>query len=126
MTFYPNILHPKQQRALGKLAVSRFFDWYLAGGTALVLQLGHRTSLDFDFYSNKKLESEKIATHFKQSFPLIRILRQTEDTFQGIIEGVNVSVFYYPYPLVKKLVDFPPIQLGSLEDIAAKYLEDTP
>ncbi len=119
MTFYPNILRPEQHQALGKLAVSRVFDWYLAGGTALALQLGHRTSLDFDFYSNEKLEDNKFLTPLRQSLPSIKISRQTEDTLQGTVDGVNISVFYYPYPLVKKVVDFPPIQLASLEDIAA-------
>ncbi|KKU82466.1 MAG: hypothetical protein UY10_C0032G0002 [Microgenomates group bacterium GW2011_GWA2_47_8] len=119
MMFHPNILHPRQQQVLGKLAVSRAFDYYLAGGTALALQLGHRTSLDFDFYSGGKLVSGELMTRIKQALPTIAISRQTDDTFQAVASGVNISVFYYPYPLLKKLVDFPPIQLASLEDIAA-------
>lgn len=119
MTFYPNILHPRQRKVLGKLAVSRAFDYYLAGGTALALQLGHRTSLDFDFYSKEKLESEKFATRLKQLFPSIKISHQTDDTFLAIATGVNISVFYYPYQLLRDLVNFPPVQLASLEDIAA-------
>ncbi|MBI5620830.1 nucleotidyl transferase AbiEii/AbiGii toxin family protein [Candidatus Gottesmanbacteria bacterium] len=119
MTFYPNILHPRQQQVLGELAVSRAFDYYLAGGTALALQLGHRTSLDFDFYSSGKLEGEKLATRIKQALPTITISSQTDDTFQAIAAGVNISVFYYPYHLLHALIDYPPIQLASLEDIAA-------
>ncbi len=30
-------------------------DFYLAGGTGLALQLGHRDSIDFDFFSKKTL-----------------------------------------------------------------------
>lgn len=119
MTFYPNILHPKQQQVLGELAVSRAFDYYLAGGTALALQLGHRTSLDFDFYSKEKLESEKFVTCLKRSLPSIEISRQTDDTFQAVAFGVNISVFSYPYQLLQAFIDYPPIQLASLEDIAA-------
>ncbi len=119
MTFHPDILHPRQQRVLRKLAVFRTFGYYLAGGTALALQLGHRTSLDFDFYSKEKLERETFAVGLKQSLSTVKILRQTHDAFQAVTEGVNVSVFYYPYQLLHALVDFPPIQLASLEDIAA-------
>lgn len=119
MTFYPNILHPRQRAVLEKLVVPPTFDYYLAGGTALALQLGHRTSLDFDFYSEQKLESEKFAACLGQSLSSIKISRQTDDTFQAVVSGVAISVFYYPYPLLKAFVDFPPIHLASLEDIAA-------
>lgn len=119
MAFYPNILHERQQRVLGKLAPLRSFGYYLAGGTALALQLGHRTSLDFDCYSNEKLETAKLATTLKQSLPAIAISRQTDETFQAVAFDVSISVFYYPYPLLNALVDYPPIQLASLEDIAA-------
>ncbi len=33
----------------------RSADYYLAGGTALALQLGHRQSVDFDFFTQKPL-----------------------------------------------------------------------
>ncbi|MEK7460992.1 MAG: nucleotidyl transferase AbiEii/AbiGii toxin family protein, partial [Patescibacteria group bacterium] len=46
--FY-DILSPEQQKVLPSL---KFFkaDFYLAGGTALALQIGHRDSIDFDFF----------------------------------------------------------------------------
>lgn len=101
------------------MAVLRVFDCYLAGGTALALQLGHRSSLDFDFYSKEMLESKKLAIALKQSLSSIEISRQTDNTLQAVASGVNVSVFYYPYELIRPLMNFPPIQLASLEDIAA-------
>jgi len=35
-------------------------DYYLAGGTGLALQLGHRDSVDFDFFSQKDIDNEKM------------------------------------------------------------------
>lgn len=34
-------------------------EWYLAGGTALALQTGHRRSVDLDFFTKKKIFNEK-------------------------------------------------------------------
>jgi len=41
------------EKRLGMVAKLRPFkkNFYLAGGTALALQIGHRTSMDFDFFS---------------------------------------------------------------------------
>lgn len=40
-------------------AISPFLkDFYLAGGTGLAIQLGHRMSLDLDFFSQTPFESE--------------------------------------------------------------------
>lgn len=119
MTFYPNILVHKQKALLERLTFFHPFGFYMAGGTALALQLGHRTSLDFDFYSKEKLESEKFAMHLRQLLPSTKISHQTDDTFLAIASGVNISVFYYPYQLLRDFVDFSPVQLASLEDIAA-------
>ena len=46
------ILDAKRRRMLPELEfLKKEYRFYLAGGTALALQIGHRTSLDFDFYS---------------------------------------------------------------------------
>ena len=34
--------------------LEKFDDFYLAGGTALALQIGHRVSVDFDFFFKRK------------------------------------------------------------------------
>jgi predicted nucleotidyltransferase component of viral defense system len=48
--------------------------FYLAGGTALALQLGHRISIDLDFFSEtdelEQASRQEIVTAFGQQFPL--------------------------------------------------------
>lgn len=120
MVLYPQILNEKQQKFLKDLIFLKKYPFYLAGGTALALQLNHRTSLDFDFYSQEKLRTEDLIGDFKKNFPAISLSKkQPEDTFQTKINGVNFSVFYYPYRLIGQLIDFPPFKLASPEDIAA-------
>ncbi len=50
---YLTALNKEQIEIFNKLAWTKRFDLYLAGGTALTFYLNHRTSADFDFYSSK-------------------------------------------------------------------------
>ena len=118
--FYPEILSLKQKKILAGLTFLKGFPFYLAGGTALALQLGHRTSLDFDFYSREKFDNQQVTQAFKKQFLNIFLAKeQLENTWQGKVLGINISVFYYPYKLIGSLIDFTPVKLASYEDIAA-------
>lgn len=120
MDLYPNILNKSQKLVLDKLGFLKPHQFYLGGGTALALQLGHRTSLDFDFYSPEKFVWKALANEFKRVFENIEVEgNQADNTFQITVEGVDVSVFHYPYKLIGKLVVLEPIKLASIEDVAA-------
>ncbi|MGC8928769.1 MAG: nucleotidyl transferase AbiEii/AbiGii toxin family protein, partial [Myxococcota bacterium] len=41
----------------------------------------------------------------------------SKKTIHSIIEDVNISFFYFPYPLLKPLIDFDNIKIADLEDI---------
>lgn len=117
---YPQILSKNQQEALAKLGVLDK-DYYLAGGTALALQLGHRTSLDFDLYNINHFSNEGLIKKLKGAFltDFKANENQPKDTLFAEIMGIKMSVFYYPYPLINNAVKFPPIKLASIEDISA-------
>ena len=120
MRFYPQILNEKQHKILAKLGFLLDFSCYLGGGTALALQLGHRTSLDFDFYTSRKFDNLRLLQQFRDAFDAVEIGENLPaDTLQLNVSGINVSVFYYPYKLIDKLIEFPPIKMASLTDIAA-------
>lgn len=57
---YLSVLNKKQKGLLKKLGFLKKYGFYLAGGTALALQIGHRASLDFDFYTKKKFNFQKL------------------------------------------------------------------
>lgn len=92
---------------------------YMAGGTALALQLGHRTSLDFDFYTNDHFETEIVLKSLQNDLGIIKVDRVTKDTFICTADGVSISLFYYPYEKLSPLVEFENTKLASIEDIAA-------
>ena len=51
---FENVL-TDQQKTLAKALLPEMKDFYLAGGTALALQIGHRRSLDFDLASFQEI-----------------------------------------------------------------------
>ncbi len=119
MVFYPHILNPTQNKILPRLSFTKP-EFYLGGGTALALQLGHRTSVDFDFYASHKFNNQQMAKTINRLFPGTDISsEQPENTLRLDVMGAEVSAFYYPYPLLDRLVDYGPVSLASLTDIAA-------
>ena len=119
MAFYPHILNPTQNEILPRLSFTKS-EFYLGGGTALALQLGHRTSVDFDFYAPRKFDNQQMAQTINRLFPGTDITpEQPENTLRLDVIGTEISAFYYPYPLLEPLVDYGSVSLASLTDIAA-------
>ncbi len=94
---------------------------YLAGGSSLALQFGHRRSIDFDFFTNISFETKEIKTLLK-SIGEYKGDTETPRTMVGKFNDVKFSLFYYPYNLIRKTTKFMKIELASKEDIAAMKL----
>ena len=93
---------------------------YLAGGTALAMMLGHRHSIDFDWFSPNMFAPEVVA----ESLSALGTLDFSETkmgTFHGFVDGIRVTWLYYPNPLLEELITLPGVpglSLASLIDIA--------
>lgn len=91
---------------------------YLAGGTSLALQIGHRVSVDLDFFTQEEFNETLLSEE------LIKIPDFTQNgtakwTVWGTIAKTKFSMFYYKYPLLESTISFEGIQLAGLSDIAA-------
>lgn len=91
---------------------------YLAGGTALALRLGHRISIDLDFFTLEELEENVLLADLEQ-LPEFKKDGVAWRTVWGIIQNTKFSLFYYKYPLLEKTDAFMGIKIASLKDIAA-------
>ena len=121
--FYPGILNAKQTKIISQLSFLQKLGFYLAGGTALALQLGHRTSLDFDFYSPKHFSAASLFNEIEQIFKNeAKKISQQKDTLFCNVNGVDLSFFWYQYSHITRPVTYQCITLASLEDIAAMKL----
>src|SRR5260363_17161 len=59
-----DILPPAQQRLWPALRPAADLGFVLYGGTAVALRLGHRASVDFDFFSERPLDRDAIRAAF--------------------------------------------------------------
>ena len=117
---FSNVLDKKRLEILARLEfLRRDYGFYLAGGTALALQIGHRKSIDFDFYTARDFDPKDLFKRFKGSFKQITSTHVAEGTLIVFIDSIEFSFFRYGYPLLKPPVQLEHIDLSSLEDIAA-------
>ena len=98
-------------------------DFYLAGGTALALQIEHRLSIDLDWFSVDFKYNPNFRKKLSELGSLV-INEESEDTFNGSLDGVKISFFNYPYPLIGPTIQYMSnVRLASKEDIAVMKLE---
>jgi predicted nucleotidyltransferase component of viral defense system len=91
---------------------------YLAGGTSLALQIGHRISIDLDFFTLESFDEERLANDLATHAEFVKT-GTAQWTVWGTIGETKFSMFYYEYPLLDKTVEFEGLKLASLADIAA-------
>lgn len=121
--FYPNVLDKNQKNVLPRLAFLKKYGFYLAGGTALSIQIGHRTSVDFDFFSPKHFDSDTLFSDLETEFgDDVKRISDEKDTLFVKILDVDVSFFWYKYEPINSFVFFEEIDIISIEDIAAMKL----
>lgn len=120
---FTNTLSQNATAALAILGKSGILqDAYLAGGTAFALQIGHRISLDLDFFTEKEFNTEIVLKQLEE-LPGFKLDETAKWTILGSFPKVKFSYFYYRYPLIKKTLQFSQIKLASLEDIAAMKID---
>ena len=91
---------------------------YLAGGSALTLQLGHRISYDLDFFTREEFDEQKLLPEIDKisNFQLEKIDWRT---ILGKFGDVKFSIFYYEYPLLCVAKKFGMINVTDICDLAA-------
>jgi predicted nucleotidyltransferase component of viral defense system len=102
-------------------AVPGLAGFSLAGGTALSLQLGHRISVDIDFFGDRPFSTDEILDLLSGQRPLT-IVSQSKNILILNIQNVKVDFVNYRYPLIKNYLVDDSIRLLAMEDIAAMKL----
>src|SRR3989338_2650083 len=91
---------------------------YLAGGSALALHIGHRISVDLDFFTQEEIDENKVSLELS-SIGQFKEEGKSWRTVWGSVVDTKFSIFYYPYPLLEKTSAFEGIQMVGKKDIAA-------
>jgi hypothetical protein len=126
MNFYTEGLTAVQLAVLGQLApfaASRQF--YLAGGTALAIYLGHRRSVDLDWFTSERIpDAMALAQALRETGIDFETGQVAPGTLHGQVQGVRISYLEFHYPLLSPLTHWPEMgaNLASLDDLACMKL----
>ncbi|MEK7658328.1 MAG: nucleotidyl transferase AbiEii/AbiGii toxin family protein [Patescibacteria group bacterium] len=94
--------------------------WYLAGGTALALQTGHRSSIDLDFFTIQKSFDEKNAEETFSIYNTWKTSSLNRGTLYGELNGAKISLISYPFfKASKPFLKVGTVSIMSPQDIAA-------
>jgi hypothetical protein len=129
-TFTPNLdILPEHQRELWPgLAACKDLEFVLYGGTAIALHLGHRASVDFDFFSHAPLDGKKEAA-LMEALPFLNDserIQHAENTRSYLTE-TNVKLSFFGDIRLGRvgeplLTNDNVLQVASLDDLMAMKL----
>ena len=114
---FPDILTESQKAILPHLE-SFTSDYYLVGGTAIALYLGHRKSIDFDLFTQGKIKP-RLINAWKEKLPYspIQTLFESGDEIHFIISDVKVTLMQFPYR-IRCIDSFYGLSIPSLLSLA--------
>ncbi|MFA5817089.1 MAG: nucleotidyl transferase AbiEii/AbiGii toxin family protein [Bacteroidales bacterium] len=119
---HTNTILPGTLDLLNSVMTNPEFDPFtLVGGTALALQLGHRISVDLDFFGQREVGSDEFY-ELTRSLGKIRLMSRSGNILVMDINGVKVDFINYRYLFLKDPLIYGKIRLASLEDIGAMKL----
>jgi predicted nucleotidyltransferase component of viral defense system len=98
--------------------------FYLAGGTALSLQIGHRLSVDLDFFSPTE-DIPSIRTELEKALQPhhVTLADSSWGNLIYLVNDVRVGFYGYGFPLVVSAIETEGVRLASIEDIALMKLD---
>ncbi|MBI5873368.1 MAG: nucleotidyl transferase AbiEii/AbiGii toxin family protein [Candidatus Omnitrophica bacterium] len=117
-----DVLDKKRQAILPLLGFLKKMDFYLAGGTALALQIRHRRSFDFDFHAQGEFSGQDLLKDLQKTGKRVVLIQNEAGTLIVTLDGIEISFFSYSYKLLRSLVHTRYFNIASLEDIAAMKL----
>ena len=90
----------------------------LVGGTALALQIGHRKSIDLDFFGKIEVEKDELVIALEQ-IGALTVLKESPRIHIYLLNNVKIDIVDYQYSWVDDVVVKQGIRMASLKDIAA-------
>jgi hypothetical protein len=115
---HKEILNPEQ---LELLPFIRQFkkEFYLVGGTAIALYIGHRRSIDFDLFKLNTIRPKSIIEKISISGYNYLVTRRVTEQLNVNINNVKFTFYQYPFKIdaAHSFEDY--LKLPSLLDLAA-------
>lgn len=112
------VLDEKTQNLFKKFDFLRS-DFYLAGGTALALQLGHRKSIDLDFFSDQPIKKTLLNNIESKVAPVDSVLVNNSKELTLFLDATKVTFLHYPFIHKHEFVKTNIVPLASIAEIAS-------
>lgn len=94
-------------------------SFYLVGGTAIALHIGHRRSIDFDLFKESSLNHKLILDKISKRKLKPTVTRRVNEQLNLLINNVKFTFFQYPFPVTANVNFDNIIKTPSLLDLAA-------
>lgn len=110
-----------EQSALAEKLLPVIKGFYLAGGTALALQIGHRRSVDFDLASPKAINPFHLERHLiSKGFKIQKTFTSNGDEYSTLIQETRITFFFFPFDVEHPLSwEKGHITLPTIKDLGA-------
>lgn len=125
MDIHLNILDDKRRAIIPLLQNLSSGGFYLAGGTGLALQIGHRDSVDFDFFKEGDYDVSELGDMLVSFFVshTFVITVQEKNTLSCLIDdSIQLSFFGYHHSLLYPLLKTDYFDIASISDIGCMKL----
>ncbi|ALO15590.1 hypothetical protein L21SP5_01951 [Salinivirga cyanobacteriivorans] len=96
-------------------------NFSLAGGTALALQIGHRKSIDLDFFTIDVFDADTLLQYLEEKYNF-SLDYSALYTLKGHINSIKIEFLTHKYPLIDPIIESDKVRLYSVRDITAMKL----
>lgn len=119
---YKETIEPKTLELLIDLQKEPLLSTFnLVGGTALALHLGHRKSIDLDFFTSESFDLEEVKMMLIKKYDF-KVSYSRSQTLKGFINGVKVDFIKFDYPHLHNCDIIDEVRIESVPDIIAMKL----
>ena len=103
--------------------INELASFALAGGTNLALRMGHRLSIDLDFFTSNNFDTGLVFQIITKKFPSAELLFEQNQTMMFSINDVKVDFILYPFAWLQPFDIMEGTRLLSIEDIIPMKLQ---
>lgn len=119
---HPKVLSPRAWAVVKGIASASLLDrWFLAGGTALALQFGHRLSEDLDFFRAREVDPQALIDGLAKHGRLV-IQSRAVETLHVTLDRIRLSFLKARAPLLFAGTPYRALQVADPRDIAVMKL----
>ena len=115
---HEEVLNEAQQKLLPLMAQFRR-EYYLVGGTAIALHIGHRRSVDFDMFKSTAINHKRNLDRIVASGFKYQVTRRVFEQMNLIVGDVKLTFFQYPFPVASEDMFGNVFRMPSLLSLAA-------